>query len=172
MSRREKGRGFYCRNKYFDAESECADMQYETEKDLEDVVFHAIMLYIKNIGLTAENRKKLRRKNASGALNLMGQMSDLQKKEEHIRNDKLRHYEDYVSGSLSREAYIRSKSSADEELHSLREEMSQLEVSISDGQQKLTNEMAMAFVKAVYIHSDGHIDIQFRFKDTLEDHVE
>ena len=109
-------------------------------------------------------------------------------KETPEKADKLRQYESYAAGVTAKDVYLRNKSSADEQLSAIREEIDQCERSMAElehtlpeeksmeqeaadrfkGQDELTNEMALAFIEAVYIQPGGQVEIRWKFKDPLE----
>ena len=188
MKRRVKGYGFECRYRFDSEDSDCLKTGYETEKDLEEIVFNAIRMYIIGIEAAEKDARAFRSKKASGLQSLLDQLSSLQKREEHIKADKLRQYESYAAGVTAKDVYLRNKSSADEQLSAIREEIDQCERSMAElehtlpeeksmeqevadrfkDQYELTNEMALAFIEAVYIQPGGQVEIRWKFKDPLE----
>lgn len=188
MKRRVKGYGYICRFRDDAPEgSECIDIHFETEERLEGIVYNAIQTYVTSLISDSRNTKALREKHSAKIQALLDQLSILQKREEHIRADKLRQYEEYVNGSVEKAAYLRNKCSADEQLTVIREEISQIESQMVEmeqafqhgesdrvknaqrfqGQDKLSNEMATAFVEAVYIQPDDYIRIKWKFGDGI-----
>lgn len=53
------------------------------------------------------------------------------------------------------------KSSTDEQLAAIQEEMTSCETAMSE----LTNEMALPFIDAVYLYPDRRVEIKWKFKD-------
>ncbi len=86
-----------------------------------------------------------------------------------------------------RDVYLRNKSSTDEQLSAIRGEIGQCERSVEELEHRLpeeksmeqeladrfksqaepTNEMALAFIDAVYIQPGGQVEIRWKFKDLL-----
>lgn len=187
MKRRVKGYGFACRFRFDSENSDCLKTGFETERDLEGIVFRAIQMYIIGIEANEKDAQDFRSRKASSLQSLLEQLSSLQKREEHIKAGKLRQYESYAAGDITRDVYQRNKSSADEQLSAIHEEIGQCERSMAElehrlpeeksmeqeladrfkGQEELTNEMALAFIDAVYILPGSQVEIRWKFKDPL-----
>ena len=103
--------------------------------------------------------------------------------------DRLRLYEKYTSGSISKAEYLKQKTAFDEKLaeneeaiQKAHERMQELdsECSCSDerlnqvceqyrNQTALTFELTHAFIKAIYVHDADNIEILWKFRDIYED---
>ena len=113
----------------------------------------------------------------------------LQTQTDQLKNGKLRLYEKYTSGSISKAEYLKQKTAFDENLaenaeaiQKAHERMQELdsECSCSDervnqvceqyrNQTALTFELTHAFIKAIYVHDADNIEILWKFRDIYED---
>lgn len=111
----------------------------------------------------------------------------LQKQNEQHKASKLRLYEKYAAGSITKEAYIQQKVAADvkiaendEAIQRSHERMKELDSETSCSDEKLdavcdqyadckalTYELTHAFISAVYIYDLDNIEIVWKFKDFL-----
>ena len=137
--------------------------------------------------IRTKDRKAAKQRKETEVQKILKDLSDIMAKEEHNKASKLRRYEEYAAGVLSKEAYLKEKQNADVKEKVLREEkvakeeaMSLLEhnTNVQDieetvleryrTQDGLTNDMAKAFVEAVYIKPDSVVEIKWRYKDNLD----
>lgn len=113
----------------------------------------------------------------------------LQTQTDQLKNGKLKLYEKYTSGSISKAEYLKQKTAFDEKLaenaeaiQKAHERMQELdsECSCSDervnqvceqyrNQTALTFELTHAFIKAIYVHDADNIEILWKFRDIYED---
>ena len=113
----------------------------------------------------------------------------LQTQTDQLKNGKLRLYEKYTSGSISKAEYLKQKTAFDEKLaenaeaiQKAHEQMQELdsECSCSDervkqvceqyrNQTALTFELTHAFIKAIYVHDADNIEILWKFGDIYEE---
>lgn len=111
----------------------------------------------------------------------------LQKQNEQHKASKLRLYEKYAAGSITKEAYIQQKAATDtkiaendEAIQCSHERMKELDSETSCSDEKLnavcdqyadckalTYELTHAFISAVYIYDFDNIEIVWKFKDFL-----
>lgn len=118
-----------------------------------------------------------------------GSLKALQTQTDQLKNGKLRLYEKYTSGSISKAEYLKQKTAFDEKLaenaeaiQKAHERMQELdsECSCSDervnqvceqyrNQTALTFELTHAFIKAIYVHDADNIEILWKFRDIYEE---
>ena len=111
----------------------------------------------------------------------------LQKQNEQHKASKLRLYEKYAAGSITKEAYIQQKAAADVKIaendgviQRSHERMKELDSETACSDEKLdavceqyadckalTYELTHAFISAVYIYDLDNIEIVWKFKDFL-----
>ena len=119
--------------------------------------------------------------------NVLRKFRILQKQNEQHKASKLRLYEKYAAGSITKEAYIQQKAATDakiaendEAIQRSHERMKELDSETSCSDEKLdaicdqyadckalTYELTHAFISAVYIYDLDSIEIVWKFKDFL-----
>ncbi|MCR5790714.1 MAG: hypothetical protein K6G83_12565 [Lachnospiraceae bacterium] len=109
-------------------------------------------------------------------------IEDMRFRMERLKGDKLGLYEEYVEGSISREEYVSRKKAYDQRIEAAKIELEEaaltsktieedlpeeVEVAVKQysEQDELSNEMAKAFVEAVYVCSNESIEIRWRYGD-------
>ena len=116
-------------------------------------------------------------------------LASLQAQSEKQKKMKLKLYEQYTSGELSRQNYLEQKKTVDEKAASTADEIALLETSVEEievtnshhetafeqscntffGETELSYESAHAFVKAVYVFFDKRVEIHWKFKDVFDE---
>ena len=154
--------------------------------DIEDN-FNAIGQYVALAEKQAVQNRKVGKVRKSAIDECASRIRTLQSQAEQLKGVKLRWYEKYTAGDISREEYLKAKSETDvkiaetdEVIRMAHDRMQQLdsERSCSDDKleavcdeysksEKLTYELAHAFIKAIYVHSDNRIDLEWKFKDFI-----
>ena len=156
------------------------------------VTFHfmnAIRMLIELIDDEAMERRTRAQGKNNEVHEIMETVHSLRQKEDGLKTSKLHMYEDYVEGRISREEYIERKEKTDIELKSISDALANKEATASSidnapksdadtlvadcfrEQERLTNEMALAFTDSIYIHSDGSVEIKWKFSDVYENSV-
>ena len=191
MTRRKlkDGSVFYqCHHSTHDRNTECPVGERYSEITLEAAAYNAIgqflMLAEKQ---TVQNREvgKLRK---TAIKECADHIRSLQMQSEQLKGVKLRLYERYTSGSISKDEYLHQKKATDakiadndEAIRRGHERMQELdsEQSCSDKRldevcseyqtaTALTYELAHAFISAMYIHDQDNIEIVWKFNDIFE----
>ena len=128
-----------------------------------------------------KERRKAERGNAEAII------KEAKKRLEYLKAEKIRQYEAYADGHLTREQFIDIKKEIDDERKTHEERLSvlleedeneknlQFELNrietkaagIMKGS-KLTREMVNSFIDVIYIYDPQHIEIRFCFEDLLE----
>lgn len=184
---RNSGYFYTCTHSTHDKDTECAVGERYGEAELERVVFNAIGQYVSLAKKQAVQNRKVGKVRKNAIDECTSRIRALQSQAEQLKGVKLRWYEKYTAGAISREEYLKAKSETDtkiaetdEAIRKAHDRMQQLdsERSCSDDKleavcdeysksEKLTYELAHAFVKAVYVHSDNRIDLEWKFKDFI-----
>ena len=119
----------------------------------------------------------------------MAQHRALQARTQQLKGAKLRQYEQYTQGDSSRELYLKQRADTDgkiavisEAIQKQQERMQLLSSEKSSGNDqletlckefantdKLTHELAHAFIKAVYVGADSSIEIEWKFKNLFHE---
>lgn len=191
MSRRRlKNSGYFytCTLSTHDKETECAVGEKYDEAELERVVFHAIGQYASLAEKQAVQGKKIGKVRLTAIDECVSRIRALQAQAEQLKGVKLRWYEKYTSGDISKEEYLKAKSEADvkiretdEAIRKAHDRMQQLEsecpcsdekleavCDVYSKSEKLTYELAHVFISVIYVHSDNRVEIEWKFKDFIE----
>ena len=160
----------------------CRTAGFSSESDLEDIVFRAIRSNIELIeGAMAEKRalmKAAEKEKDAKKRNLEAVRLQM----ERLKGDKLALYEKYADGGISKEEYVSRKQAYDQKIEAVKAELEEsavvvrvveeelpeeIESSVREysDQAELSNEMAKAFVEAVYVCSNDSVEIRWRYSD-------
>ncbi len=191
MSRRKlkDGTVFYtCHHSTHDRDTECRVGERYSEKHLEAIVYNAITEFLAFAERQAVQNREVGDIRKAAIKDCAAKLKALQSQTDQLKSGKLRLYEKYTSGSISKAEYLKEKTVIDERLaesedaiRKAHERMRELdsEQSCSDervnavcaqyqDQKGLTFELTHAFIKAIYIHDADDIEIQWKFKDIFE----
>ncbi len=152
-------------------------------EEVENTVFHAIVEQINKV-LDLERSVQMIKDDPGAEKRRFGYVAQIEKLREEIercQNMKLGLYEEYVEGNISREEYASRKKAYDLRIEAVKAELEEaaltskmledlpeeIEVAVKQysGQDELSNEMAKAFVEAVYVCSNESIEIRWRYGD-------
>ncbi len=171
---------FVCSNRAKDATSNCKTRKVD-EKKIEELVYNAILQVVEllNSKLDAHSAKEF------VAQDLMIEMSSLESHIESLKRYKIRLYENYTGGEITKAIFLKQKADTDTKIADIEIKKSELAdklntkesthnkadrqtdnlLSIFSESNKLTYEMAHSFIKTIYIHNDDKIEIEWKFKD-------
>lgn len=174
------GTYYTCGNRAKDATLNCRTRKVD-EKRIEELAYNAILQVVTLLNTKLDNKpaKKLK------ARDFIAELSSLDSQIESLKNYKIRLYENYTSGELTKEMFLKQKTDVDKNIADI--EVSKIEIeenlnststpistgdtqidsliSIFSQSDKLTYEMAHSFIKAIYIHDENNIEIEWKFKD-------
>ena len=165
---------FTCMNSMQDSDTECAVGEHYAEDELERVAFNAIKLFIQFAKQEHIQRKQAAEKRKSA----VDKAKRLQSQAEQLKVAKLRLYEKYAADEISREAYLKAKAELDGKLAENEKEMketthdspkSEVDTRLieacnsSKGVEKLTHDLAHAFIKSVYVYPGDRVEIEWKF---------
>ena len=160
-------------NSMQDSDTECAVGEHYAEDDLERVAFNTIRLFIQ----FAEQEQSQRKQAAEKRKSDMDTAKRLQSQAEQLKAAKLRLYEKYAADEISREAYLKAKAELDGKLaeneREVKEAMpdphkSEVDMRLvkvcnrSKSVEKLTHDLAHAFIKSVY-YPGNRVEIEWKF---------
>ena len=191
MTRRKLSNGsvFYqCHHSTHDHDTECPVGERYSEITLEAVAFNAIGQFLMLAEKQAVQNREVGNLRKTAIKECADSIRTLQMQSEQLKGVKLRLYEKYTSGSITREDYLRQKTSTDakiadneEAIRRGHERMQELdsEQSCSDERldevckeyrksEALTYELAHAFISAMYIHDQDNIEIVWKFGDIFD----
>ena len=179
-------KGFHCTYGRTDRNSACPTEAIHTAADIEQRIYNAIMLFLKSAGEKGNLSEKLLKKKKSEIQKTMDMLTDFQKQCGKLKKQKLKSYEEYSGGAITKQAYLDEKRIIDEKLRTIEDSIDAAKQRIADlesmeesephtsqldrflNEPSLTYEMAHAFVEAVYIYPDGTTEICWKFKDFTE----
>lgn len=188
MTRRSgrQGAAYYvCRKSASDPHATCPHGKHFLEVDIERVVLHAIqqMLALYQQKVSQEAASRFTRTGRITAC--MEELARLQQLQERHRQEKLRLYENYISGEYGRERYLKKKAEIDQALQDLEAQAKENEQTLAGLESAacasenpldklnsqyvdapaLTKDMVQAFIQDVYVYPDAQIEIVWKFKD-------
>lgn len=155
------------------------------EADIERVVLHAIQQML-TLYQQKESQKATTRFTRTGQITAcMEKVARLQQLQKRYRQEKLRLYENYISGEYSKDRYLKKKAEIDQATRDLdvqtkehEHELAGLESATCASENSLdklssryvdapalTKDMVQAFIQDVYIYPDAQIEIVWKFKD-------
>ena len=190
MTRRKNKAGiryFQCIHSVNNGNSDCPVGRNFPEMDIEMVVFHAITQFLTLAQKEAVQNREIGDLRKSAIKECAEKIRILQKQNEQHKASKLRLYEKYAAGSITKEAYIQQKAETDakiaendEAIQRSHERMKELDSETSCLDEKLdvvceqyadckalTYELTHAFISAVYIYDLDNIEIVWKFKGFL-----
>lgn len=155
--------------------------------DIEKVVFHALTQFLALAQKEAIQNREVGDLRKSAIKECADKIRNLQKQNEQHKASKLRLYEKYAAGSITKEAYIQQKAAADVKIaendgaiQRSHERMKELDSETACSDEKLdavceqyadckalTYELTHAFISAVYIYDLDNIEIVWKVKDFL-----
>lgn len=169
--------------------TECRVGEKYSESRLEDIVYNAIGDFLAFTEKQAVQNREVGDIRKTAIKDCAAKLKALQTQTDQLKNGKLRLYEKYTSGSISKAEYLKQKTAFDEKLaenaeaiQKAHERMQELdsECSCSDervnqvceqyrNQTALTFELTHAFIKAIYVHDADNIEILWKFRDIYEE---
>ena len=190
MTRRKNKAGiryFQCIHSVNNGNTDCPIGRSFPEMDIEKVVFHALTQFLALAQKEAVQNREVGDLRKSAIKECADKIRILQKQNEQHKASKLRLYEKYAAGSITKEAYIQQKTATDtkiaendEAIQRSHERMKELDSETSYSDEKLdavcdqyadckalTYELTHAFISAVYIYDLDNIEIVWKFKDFL-----
>ena len=190
MTRRKNKAGiryFQCIHSVNNGNTDCPVGRSFPEMDIEKVVFNAITQFLTLAQKEAIQSREVGDLRKSAIKECADKIRTLQKQNEQHKASKLRLYEKYAAGSITKEAYIQQKAATDakiaendEAIQRSHERMKEIDSETSCSDEKLdavcdqyadckalTYELTHAFISAVYIYDLDNIEIVWKFKDFL-----
>lgn len=178
---------YSCTHSTRDRNTECAVHERYEEAGLEQVAYNAIQQFISLAEKENVQNRKVSALRKDAISDCMTQLRKLQTQAEQLKGSKLRWYEKYTNGDISKPEYLKFKADADKKLaeneEAQREAESRMErldsertcsddrldAACRDFQKsrQITYELAHAFIKAVYVYPDERVEIEWKFKDSF-----
>ena len=187
MKRRKKGYGYICVNRNSSADDGCKRITSSSESDIEENIRKAIMGHLEHdIHRMANSAndcvvKHPHMMSGNRSNNIFSNSSIA-----NLKNEKLRLYEKYVSGDLSRESYLKARAECEARIQSVVDEINAAEknqtvVSRQAGvnerndeltdsirnMPRLTNEIIKNYISDIFVYPDGREEIRWRKEKEL-----
>lgn len=188
-----QNKNWTCTTHRYHPELDCKDVRFNEEK-LTKIVMNAIMVQCKITDARVKRIRKESHLSKSSAQVLQTECRTLRQKIEHLGTEKMKRYEAYVLGQISKQEFICIKQDivsqeeqaklelgiAEQKLNELNAKMSRAAMQEEESQQilqyqditELTPELTRKLIKRITIHPDGSIKIQWNFHDEISDVVE
>lgn len=163
--------------------SSCSGARYDAKR-IEGQVWFALR---KQLELFENLAKLVEKTKETQQTDLASEQRNLQKTIENIKAERVRAYENYASGHLSKDAYILRKGELSEEIDKLNirlaflngettteddifREVSEIREKTEQTMvfEKLTRAAVQTFIDVVYVYDIEHIEIKFVFDDVIE----
>ncbi|MFI3227157.1 MAG: recombinase family protein [Clostridia bacterium] len=181
--REVKNTYFVCSNRAKDATSNCKTRKVD-EKKIEQLAYNAILQAIQLLN-TKLDTKAIKEFDVQ---DYIAKLSGLESQIESLKQYKIRLYENYIAGETNKEIFLKQKADTDKKITDIELEKEKLELEMqaqtevsntrdtNDAQSKylmsafsssdkLTYEMAQAFIHAIYVYDEDNIEIEWKFKD-------
>ena len=193
LSRVHSSAGYYyyrCTKSRTDENSDCPKGKLFTEKEIEGIVFRAVM---QMLAMCQEQKKQkssltLTRKERIAAC--VAELQRLEQQQERYKQEKFRVYENFSGGTLTKDAYLKQREEIDSKLAAAKVEQEAQEQLLSGlerqafqdkeqeedvfnsfaGATELTAELAGTFIKEVLVSSPTEIEIDWKFRDVFGGH--
>lgn len=145
------------------------------ENEITQIAYNAIKLYVENLKGEVKSHK-------ANPLDKVTKLSDLQMQVDGIKKLKTRQYKQYAEEEISRDMFVKLKADCDNKIAELETQIEVLSkekmpvatnnkttslINLFSSRENFTNEIAKAFIKAIYIYDDENIEIEWNFKDNL-----
>ena len=190
LSRFHSTAGYYyrCTKSRTDEASNCPKGKLFSEKEIEGIVFRAIM---QMLAMCQERKKQkssltLTRKERIAAC--LSELQRLEQQQERYKQEKFRVYENFSGGTLTKDAYLKQREEIDSKLAAAKVEQEAQEQLLFElerqafqdkaheddvfysfaGATELTAEMAQTFIKEVLVSSTTEIEIVWKFRDVFD----
>ena len=187
--RNEGGYFYQCTHSTHDRDTECPVGEKYSESWLENAAYKAIGQMLTLVEKKAVKEHEISKRRKSAITECADTIRDLQKQSEQLKAVKLRLYEKYTSGSITKAEYLKRKAETDTKMSENEEAIRQghermqeldsehpcsderLDKVVGDFQkcEGLTYELAHALISVIYVHGQNNIEIVWKFKDIFED---
>ena len=168
-------------------QTECAVGEKYSEASLEAIVYNAIGDFLALAEKRSVQNREVGNIRKSAIKECATKIKSLQTQTEQLKAMKLRLYEKYTSGSISKADYLKQKADTDarltenaEAIRLAHERMQELdsETSCSDERlnavcdkyresKALTYELTHAFLKAIYVYPGDRVELEWKFSDFM-----
>lgn len=150
------------------------------ESQLEQIAYNAITNYIS----LYKKKTDINRKSNIKVHDFISVLSELDTQIESFKSYKIRLYENYTGGEITKELFLKQKAETDTKIAEAFADRNRIEENLKAGatpkeidrkmdsllsvfakDAKLTYEMAHSFIKAIYVYGTEEFEIEWNFKD-------
>ena len=176
---------YYCSHKFQTGDkSKCCD-QYIPVKSIDHAVYNTLKSHLKalrELGLQIEENKN------SSAQTFTADAKHMEREMDVYKAERIRQYEAYAEGVISREQYMEKREGLSAKIDSLQTALERIRTLIEEDTMMseqmgkfndkaeesmihdvLTKEMANAFIETVYVYDEKTIEVEFKFDDLLQE---
>ena len=190
LSRLHNSAGYYyrCTKSRTDEDSDCPKGKLFSEKEIEGIVFRAVMQMLAMCQEQKKQHKSLMLTRKERIAACVAELQKLGKQQEQYKQEKLRAYENFSGGGLTKDAYLKQRAEIDSKIASAKAEQDSQEQLLGElerldfqdkareddvftayaGATELTAELAGAFIKEILVSSPTEIEIVWKFRDVFE----
>ena len=179
---------FYCMHAMAAGNASKCCRDFYSERIIEETVYSALCRELKKIQVL---HSKVNENSEHRSLEITKQICNLQKEAEIKRAERVRSYEAFADGHISKEKYMKKKAELTADVEKIDDEISKL-IAENESQERLhyqfdsiyrmadsviskghlTEEFAELFLDTVYVYDSEHIEVIFKFEDALKEAVE
>ena len=194
LSRIHSSAGYYyrCTKSKADEDSGCPKGKLFTEKEIEGIVFRAVMQMLAVCQERRAQKSALALTRRERIAACVAELQRLQQEQERYKQEKLRAYENFSGGTLSKDAYLKQRAEIDGKLSTVKAKQDSQEQLLTElermafqdsareddvftayaGATELTAELAGTFIKEVLVSSPTEDEIVWKFRDVFEDYTD
>lgn len=176
---------YYCSHKTKSGrKSNCCD-KYISAREIDSAVLCCLKTQLKELrelGVKTEEARK------NSMQNVTADIKRIEHDIEIYKAERIRQYEEYADGVISREMFLSKKDKLTEKINSLQTDLEHLSSLIDENNamtdrfatineqaeqsmmfDTLTKEISDAFIKTVYVYDEKKIEVEFKFDDLLQE---
>lgn len=176
---------YYCSHKVQTGDNSKCCNKYIPVKKIDHAVYNTLKVQLKalrELGLQIEENR------SNSEQNLIADTKRMEREMEVFKAERIRQYEAYAEGVISREQYMAKREELSAKVNTLQTALDRIrtlveedtvmseEVARLNGKAEesmvhdtLTKEMADAFIETVYVYDDKTIEVEFKFDDLLHE---
>ncbi len=190
LSRLHSSAGYYyrCIKSKADETNDCPKGKLFSEEEIEGIVFRAIMQILAMCQERKKEKSSLMPTYKERIAVCTRELQKLGQEQERYRQEKLKVYENYSSGTLTKDAYLKQRAEIDGKILAAKTEQDNQEQRLSElerlvfqdkaqedevfasyaGAAELTAELARAFIEEILVSSPTEIEIVWKFRDMFD----
>lgn len=190
LSRIHNSAGYYyrCTKSGADEASDCPKGKLFSEKEIEGIVFRAIMQMLAMCQERQRQKSSLMLTRKERIAACVAELQKLGQQQERYKQEKFRAYENFNTGGLTKDAYLKQRAEIDSKITATKAEQEKQEHLLSElerltfqdkareddvfttyaGATELTAELAGTFIREVLVSSPTEIEIVWKFRDVFD----